>query len=47
MIKNMCKIIFFNHCLNNSINYFGKSQAYVDKFLKVNKENIIKIRVHN
>ena len=47
MIKKMCKIVFFNHCLNNSINYFGETQTYVDKFLKVSKENIVKIRVHN
>lgn len=47
MIKNMCKIVFFNRCLNNSINYFGETQTYVDKFLKVSKENIVKIRVHN
>lgn len=44
MIKNFCKLIFHNHCLYTDIKYVGKTQSYVDKFLKVNKEKLIKLR---
>lgn len=46
IIKNICKIIFHNHCLNNQVNYVKENQKYVDKFLNVKKTDLAKIRLN-
>ena len=45
-IKNLCKIIFFNHCLNNQVKNYGETQYYINKFLgsKVSKEKMQRFR---
>lgn len=45
-IRNLCKIIFFNHCLNNQVQNYGETQGYINKFLgkKITKEKVQKLR---
>ncbi|MCH5172032.1 MAG: metallophosphoesterase [Erysipelotrichales bacterium] len=40
-IRNMCKLIFRNYCLNNKINYVGENQSFVDKLLNKPQDNYI------
>ena len=47
LIQNMCKIIFYNHCMNNQIMLVGVTQKYVNKFMNLNNNNVAKLRYNN
>ena len=46
IIKNICRLIFYYHCVDNYVNIYGDNQRYIGKFIsnKASKSQIINFR---